>query len=101
MRGDDLGDGAYRVARPEVHHPHAAGAPALTGNGFGVYPDRGPEVRDDHEFVQVWLHHLNTRQASPVAIGLHRDYSLSPTPLNPELREGGALAEALLRDKKE
>src|SRR5919199_491717 len=32
MGGDDLSDGAHRVARPEIHHSHAPGTPALTGN---------------------------------------------------------------------
>src|SRR3712207_6620156 len=41
---DDLGDGAYPVARAQVHHPHPLGGATLTGDRFGVYPDRGHEV---------------------------------------------------------
>ncbi len=51
--------------------------------------------------MQVRPHHSYACQATPLAIGLHRDDALPATPLGSELREGSTLAKALLRDKEE
>src|SRR5918999_4020623 len=94
---DYLGDGAHPVTRAQVHHPHPLGGATLAGDRLGVYPDRGPNVRDDHQFVQVRPHDPYTSEAAPVFAGLHRDDALAAAPLRAELGEGGALAEAPLR----
>src|SRR5918998_1299216 len=100
-RGRHLGQRAHRVAGTQVHYPNSLRGTPLLRDRVSVDADRRPVVRDYYQLVQPRPDHPHALELAALAVGLERYDALAAAALGAELREGRALAEALLRDHEQ
>src|SRR5918998_1231229 len=100
-RGRHLGQRAHRVAGTQVHYPNSLRGTPLLRDRVSVDANRRPVVRDYYQLVQPRPDHPHALELAALAVGLERYDALAAAALGAELREGRALAEALLCDHEQ
>ena len=99
FRGDDDG-GGYLVLRLEVEEFDPLRPPAGGPDGFGVDADDLAELADDHQLAGL-VDQVDAGDLAVFGRGLDVDDALAAAALQPVFVDIGALAKAVLRDRKD